>query len=309
MYKYKIKEELFMTVGDIYIKNNNVPNYKIVSEDVGYKYGVKNGKKENKEDLLAISEMSIKVKNGEFVSIVGPSGCGKSTFLDIIAGLIKGNTGKIFIDNKEIHGPALDRGIVMQGYALFPWRSIQKNVEFGLEIKRINKRERKKMSKKYLELVGLKGFENRYPYELSGGMKQRVAIARALAYDPEVLLMDEPFAAIDEQTKEDLHIQLLHIWEKTHKTILFVTHNIEEAVFLSDRVVVMTKNPGTVKEIIDIDIPRPRESGSIKSSDEFTALKHRIWGLLKDSRDNEKRADDEKDSNKDLYDIPQSAIN
>ncbi|WP_368488237.1 ABC transporter ATP-binding protein [Clostridium sp. BJN0013] len=266
--------------------NNNILNYKIVSEDVGYKYGVKNGKKENKEDLLAINGMNIKIKNGEFVSIVGPSGCGKSTFLDIIAGLIKGNTGKIFIDNKEIHGPALDRGIVMQGYALFPWRSIEKNVEFGLEIKRINKRKRKKISKKYLELVGLKGFENRYPYELSGGMKQRVAIARALAYDPEVLLMDEPFAAIDEQTKEDLHIQLLHIWEKTHKTILFVTHSIEEAVFLSDRVVVMTKNPGTVKEIIDIDIPRPRESGSIKSSDEFTTLKHRIWELLKDSQNN-----------------------
>lgn len=309
MYKYKIREESFMTVGDIYIKNNNVPNYKIVSEDVGYKYGVKNGKKGNKEDLLAISGMNIKVKNGEFVSIVGPSGCGKSTFLDIIAGLIKGNTGKIFIDNKEIHGPALDRGIVMQGYALFPWRSIEKNVEFGLEIKKINKRERKKISKKYLELVGLKGFENRYPYELSGGMKQRVAIARALAYDPEVLLMDEPFAAIDEQTKEDLHIQLLHIWEKTHKTILFVTHNIEEAVFLSDRVVVMTKNPGTVKEIIDIDIPRPRESGSIKSSYEFTALKRRIWELLKDSQDNEERADDGKDSDKNSYDIPQSAIN
>ncbi|PRR85438.1 ABC transporter ATP-binding protein [Clostridium luticellarii] len=284
-------------------------DYKIVAEDVGYVYHAKNQGKRIKKDFLAIEGVDLKVKDGEFVSIVGPSVCGKSTFLDIVAGLIGGNTGKIFIDNKEINGPALDRGIVMQGYALFPWRTIEKNVEFGLEIKKVSKGERKKLSKKYLELVGLKGFENRYPRELSGGMKQRVAIARALAYDPEVLLMDEPFAAIDEQTKEELHIQLLHIWEKTHKTILFVTHSIEEAVFLSDKVVVMTKNPGTIKEIIDVDIPRPRESGDVKSSDKFSALRHRIWELLKNkpgSKENPKRENEYEEKS---YNVPQRAIN
>ncbi|MBP2032945.1 NitT/TauT family transport system ATP-binding protein [Clostridium algifaecis] len=298
-----------MSVESIDRKVNVVSDYKIVAENVGYKYHAKNQDKGDKKDFEAIRGINLKVKSGEFVSIVGPSGCGKSTFLDIVGGLIKGNTGKIFIDNKEIHGPALDRGIVMQGYALFPWRTIEKNIEFGLEIKKVNKSERKKISEKYLDLVGLKGFENRYPHELSGGMKQRVAIARALAYNPEVLLMDEPFAAIDEQTKEELHIQLLHIWEKTHKTILFVTHSIEEAVFLSDRVVVMSKNPGTIKEIIDINIPRPRENGDIKSSEEFTVLRHRIWELLKNTKSKKKISGEEADYNEGLYDIPESAVN
>lgn len=262
--------------------------YRIVAENVNLTYKVKTeeGKKVNFE---ALKDVSIKVRNGEFLSIVGPSGCGKSTFLDIVAGLNKKTSGKITIDGKEITGPALDRGIVMQGYALLPWRNILKNVEFGLEIKKVEKKEREKIARQFIELVGLKGFELRYPHELSGGMKQRVAIARALAYDPEVLLMDEPFAAVDEQTRESLHVELLNIWEKTNKTIIFVTHSIDEAVFLSDTVVVLSKSPGTVKEIIDINLARPRDNGYLRSSAEFSRIRHRIWELLQDKQEENKR--------------------
>lgn len=218
------------------------------------------------------------MRQGEFLAIVGPSGCGKSTFLDMLAGLAHPSSGEIFIDGKLITGPALDRGIVLQGYALFPWRTVRKNVEFGLEIKKIPAKDRKEISQRYIDLVGLQNFEDRYPHELSGGMKQRVAIARALAYDPEVLLMDEPFAALDAQTRETLQDELLQIWEKTQKTIVFVTHAIDEAVFLADRVAVMTANPGTLKEIVAIDLPRPRTG--IRSSAEFGWIRHKIWALL-----------------------------
>lgn len=258
----------------------NNSEYRIKAENVSLIYKIKNEESKKRNDLVVLKDLNLNVKNGEFISIVGPSGCGKSTFLDVIAGLINKSSGKVIIDNKEINGPALDRGIVMQGYALFPWRTIQKNVEFGLEIKGVNKKERKEISKKFIDLVGLEGFENRYPHELSGGMKQRIAIARALAYDPEVLLMDEPFAAVDEQTREALHVELLRIWEKTNKTIIFVTHSIEEAVFLSDRVAVMSKNPGTIKEIIDVNLPRPRDNGDLRSSPEFSNIRHNIWELL-----------------------------
>ncbi|SMC25165.1 NitT/TauT family transport system ATP-binding protein [Clostridium acidisoli DSM 12555] len=258
----------------------NNSEYRIKAENVSLIYKIKNEESKKRNDLIVLKDLNLNVKNGEFISIVGPSGCGKSTFLDVIAGLINKSSGKVIIDNKEINGPALDRGIVMQGYALFPWRTIQKNVEFGLEIKGVNKKERKEISKKFIDLVGLEGFENRYPHELSGGMKQRIAIARALAYDPEVLLMDEPFAAVDEQTRESLHVELLRIWEKTNKTIIFVTHSIEEAVFLSDRVAVMSKNPGTIKEIIDVNLPRPRDNGDLRSSPEFSNIRHNIWELL-----------------------------
>lgn len=271
-------------------KNINLNNkgnefeYRIKAENVGLTYKVKGENNNKKIDLVVLNDLNLKVKSGEFLSIVGPSGCGKSTFLDIIAGLINISSGRVIIDNKEINGPALDRGIVMQGYALFPWRTIQKNVEFGLEIKGLKKKQREDISKKFIELVGLKGVESRYPHELSGGMKQRIAIARALAYDPEVLLMDEPFAAVDEQTRETLHVELLRIWEKTNKTIIFVTHSIEEAVFLSDRVAVMSKNPGTIKEIINIDLPRPRDNGDLRSSPEFSRIRHEIWELLHDDK-------------------------
>jgi NitT/TauT family transport system ATP-binding protein len=227
-----------------------------------------------------LKDFNLKVNKGEFVALVGPSGCGKSTLLDILAGLAQPTSGSILIDGKKITGPALDRGIVMQGYALFPWRTVRQNVEFGLEIKKIPKAERMEISLKYINLVGLEGFADHFPHELSGGMKQRVAIARALAYDPEVLLMDEPFAAVDAQTRETLQDELLRIWEETGKTIVFVTHSIEEAVFLADRVAVLATNPGTIKEVIEIDLPRPRQNSDIRSTAEFGWVRHKVWELL-----------------------------
>ncbi|WP_094605606.1 Vitamin B12 import ATP-binding protein BtuD [Sporomusa silvacetica DSM 10669] len=251
---------------------------KIIARNIRRVYQIKRSPNEEATEFEAIKQLDLTVKQGEFLAIVGPSGCGKSTFLDMIAGLAKPSSGEIFMDGKLITGPALDRGIVMQGYALFPWRTVRKNVEFGLEIKKVPQKERQEISQQYLELVGLKNFEDRYPHELSGGMKQRVAIARALAYDPDVLLMDEPFAAVDAQTREVLQEELLRIWEKTKKTIVFVTHGIDEAVFLADRVAVMTANPGTIKEIVDINLPRPRDG--IRSSADFGWVRHKIWELL-----------------------------
>ena len=251
---------------------------KIIARNIRRVFKIKRKPNETATEFEAIKQLDLTVKQGEFLAIVGPSGCGKSTFLDMIAGLAHPSSGEIYMDGKLITGPALDRGIVMQGYALFPWRTVRKNVEFGLEIKKVPSKDRKEISQRYIELVGLKNFEDRYPHELSGGMKQRVAIARALAYDPEVLLMDEPFAAVDAQTREVLQEELLHIWEKTKKTIIFVTHGIDEAVFLADRVAVMTANPGTIKEIVPINLPRPRDG--IRSSADFGWVRHKIWELL-----------------------------
>lgn len=251
---------------------------KIIARNIRRVYQIKQKNDNSIIEFEAIKELDLTVKQGEFLAIVGPSGCGKSTFLDMIAGLAKPTSGEIFIDNKKITGPDLDRGIVLQGYALFPWRTVRKNVEFGLEVKKVPAKERHAISERYIELVGLSKFADRYPHELSGGMKQRVAIARALAYDPEVLLMDEPFAAVDAQTRETLQEELLRVWEKTKKTIVFVTHGIDEAVFLADRVAVMTANPGTLKEIVEINLPRPRDG--IRSSAEFGWIRHKIWKLL-----------------------------
>lgn len=251
---------------------------KIVARNIRRVYHIKGKDGKKTTEFEAIKQLDLTVKQGEFLAIVGPSGCGKSTFLDMIAGLAKPSSGEIFIDGKLIKGPDLDRGIVMQGYALFPWRTVRKNVEFGLEIKKVPKQDRGQISQKYIEMVGLKNFADRYPHELSGGMKQRVAIARALAYDPEVLLMDEPFAAVDAQTRETLQEELLRIWEQTKKTIVFVTHGIDEAVFLADRVAVMSSHPGTIKDIVTINLPRPRDG--IRSSADFGWIRHKIWELL-----------------------------
>lgn len=251
---------------------------KIVASNISKIYKVKQEGSDSLADFYALQQVSLTVVEGEFLTIVGPSGCGKSTFLDMIAGLSFATSGDIHIDGKRITGPALDRGIVLQGYALFPWRTVRENVEFGLEIKKIKPKERAEISERYLDLVGLKAFKDRYPYELSGGMKQRVAIARALAYDPEVLLMDEPFAALDAQTREVLQEELLNIWEKTKKTIIFVTHSIDEAVFLADRVAVMTANPGTIKTILKVDLKRPRQAS--RASAEFGWIRHKVWELL-----------------------------
>jgi len=253
---------------------------KIEIKNVSRIFTIRRNNNEEKKDFTAIENVNLTVDKGEFLAIVGPSGCGKSTLLDIIAGLSKPNSGEIHIDNKLITKPDLDRGIVMQGYALFPWRTVRKNVEFGLEIKKVPKNQRKKIIDKYIDLVGLNDFKDRFPYELSGGMKQRVAIARALAYDPEVLLMDEPFAAVDAQTREILQDELLGIWEETNKTIIFVTHSIDEAVALADRVAVMSANPGTIKEIIEVKLPRPRRVSDVISSADFSWIRHKVWELL-----------------------------
>lgn len=252
---------------------------KIVVRGIGRTFKVRN-RGDGPKEFVALQGINLQVKSGEFVALVGPSGCGKSTLLDILAGLAQPTSGDVFIDGKKIIGPALDRGIVLQGYALFPWRSVRQNVEFGLEIKKTPRKERKEISSHFINLVGLDGFADHFPHELSGGMKQRVAIARALAYDPGVLLMDEPFAAVDAQTRETLQDELLRIWEETKKTIVFVTHSIEEAVFLADRVAVLGVNPGAIKEIVTIDLPRPRQNSDIRSSAEFGWVRHKVWELL-----------------------------
>jgi NitT/TauT family transport system ATP-binding protein len=228
--------------------------------------------------FTAIEDVTIDVASGEFLVLVGPSGCGKSTLLDLLGGLDRPSAGRILLDGKQITGPGLDRGIVFQQYALLPWRTARHNIEFGLEAKGLRKAERRARAEHYLELVGLAGFGDRYPHELSGGMKQRVAIARSLAFDPEVLLMDEPFAALDAQTRESLQDELLRIWRETGKTILFITHGIDEAVYLGQRVAVLTSRPGRVKTTLDISIDRSGED--VRSSEQFRHYRHEIWTLL-----------------------------
>ncbi|MFB8274136.1 ABC transporter ATP-binding protein [Nocardia colli] len=231
------------------------------------------------EKFTAIQDISLDLRDGEFLVLVGPSGSGKSTLLDLLGGLSKPTSGEILLDGKPITGPGLDRGIVFQQYALLPWRTARGNIEFGLEAKGLRRKERRAIAEHYLELVGLTGFGDRYPHELSGGMKQRVAIARSLAFDPEVLLMDEPFAALDAQTRESLQDELLRIWRATGKTVLFITHGIDEAVYLGQRVAVLTSRPGRIKAVVDVEIDR-EAGGDIRSSERFRDYRHEIWTLL-----------------------------
>jgi NitT/TauT family transport system ATP-binding protein len=237
--------------------------------------------RDNAPELRALDNVSLDIAPGEFVALVGPSGCGKSTLLDLVAGLTKPTSGELLLGGTAITGPGLDRGVVFQQYALFPWRTAQSNIEFGLEIKGIGRRKRAERAREVLELVGLTQFAKHYPHELSGGMRQRVAIARSLAYEPEVLLMDEPYAALDAQTREALQSDLRDIWERTGTTILFITHGIDEAVFLGQRVAVMTSQPGRIKTIIPIELNN-RDVDDLRSTPEFVAYRRRIWGLLHD---------------------------
>jgi NitT/TauT family transport system ATP-binding protein len=246
--------------------------------------GGKGGKQRDdaQASFTALEDINLDVHAGEFVVIVGPSGCGKSSLLDLLAGLTKPSHGEILLDGKPITGPGLDRGVVFQQYALFPWRSALGNVEFGLEAKKdLPAKQRKEIARDYLARVGLSGFEDRFPHELSGGMKQRVAIARSLAYDPDVLMMDEPFAALDAQTRELLQAELLTLWEKTGKTIVFITHGIDEAVYLGQRVAIMTSRPGRIKQIIDIPASLRNEGSDRRASPEFGRIRHEIWDLLR----------------------------
>ncbi|MDR2845762.1 MAG: ABC transporter ATP-binding protein [Candidatus Methanoplasma sp.] len=226
----------------------------------------------DKIETVVIEDLSLDIRRGELISVVGPSGCGKTTILKLIAGLIPLTGGAITIDGRSCTKPGADRGMVFQDFALFPWRSVRKNVEFGLEVAGVPRAERRERAEQYIKLVGLDKFIDSRVYELSGGMKQRVGIARALVVNPDVILMDEPFGALDAQTRNIMQAQLIDILSSTNQTIIFITHSVDEAVYLSDRVVVLTKRPMSIKEIVDIEWPRPRD----RSTPEFVALRKRI---------------------------------
>jgi len=225
--------------------------------------------------------ISFEVYPSEFISLVGPSGCGKTTFLRILDGLIPHDEGEILLDGKTVIQPGPDKGFVFQDSSLLPWRTVMDNVIIGLELQGVAKSEAKKKAERYIALVGLAGFEHHYPHELSGGMQQRVNLARALIVDPRVLLMDEPFASLDAQTREIMQAELLKLWNQTKKTVIFVTHQIEEAIFLSDRVVVFSARPAKIREIVKVDIARPR-SLSVKRSKEFLDLADHVWNIIQD---------------------------
>jgi NitT/TauT family transport system ATP-binding protein len=238
-------------------------------------------KSKDRDPVTALSNFNLAVNKGEFVTIVGPSGCGKSTFLNMLLGLVKPGSGEMRMNGKPITGPGQERAMVFQEFGLLPWRTVQANIELGLELKGVPAAQRSARAAQLIKLVGLNGFERHYPHELSGGMKQRVGLARALATEPEVLLMDEPFAALDAQTRDLMQTELLQIWERTKKTVLFVTHSIEEAAYLSDRVIVMTARPGQTKKTLAIALPRPRDY-EMRLTPQFNEIKSQIWEVLKE---------------------------
>ena len=231
------------------------------------------------DDVNAIENVSLQVEEAEFVMIVGPSGCGKTTLINMIGGLVEPTSGEILLDGAKVEGPGPDRGMVFQGYSLFPWLTVQKNVEFGLKMKNVPKEERAAKATEYIKLVGLEGFENALPKQLSGGMKQRVAIARTLANEPQMLLMDEPFGALDAQTRVVMQELLSDISAKTHTTILFITHDIDEAVLLGDRIYVMSRRPGTIRDVITSKLPAVRNHDCLVLP-EFLETKKRIMDML-----------------------------
>ena len=237
-------------------------------------YEGRNGK------TIALNGVNMDIYDNEFICVVGPSGCGKSTLLNIIAGLHEASSGEVLVDGVKVEGTGVDRGVVFQQYALFPWLTVKKNVMFGLKLKKdLTDAQREEIAMKYIKMVGLEKFVDAYPKELSGGMKQRVAIARAYAVNPSLLLMDEPFGALDAQTRTQLQTELLKTWEEEKKTCFFITHDVEEAILLASKVVVMSARPGRIKEIIDIDIPYPRGQES-KMLPRFTELKNYIWNMV-----------------------------
>lgn len=258
---------------------------KVIIKNLRKVYSGRNG------EVVALDGLDLTIAENEFVSVVGPSGCGKSTLLNIIAGLLAPSEGMVICDNKPVEETGADRGVVFQQYALFPWLTVRKNIEYGLKIKRVpddrmargwrrlSKEEIKEISDRYIRMVQLDEFANSYPKELSGGMKQRVALARAYAVNPQILLLDEPFGALDAQTRAQLQQDLLETWEKERKTCLFITHDIEEAIILANRVIIMSARPGRIKEVIDINIPYPRDQ-STKLLSRFVELKNYIWSQV-----------------------------
>jgi len=228
------------------------------------------------DEFTALRDLTLDIADGEIVTVVGPSGCGKSTALNMVAGLIPNSSGEVLVDGKPVSGPGPDRGVIFQQYALFPWLTVRENVEFGLKLKGLGREERRKRAMHYLGLVGLQDFAEAYPKTLSGGMKQRCAIARAYAVNPSVLLMDEPFGALDALTRVKLQNQLLDTWSKDRRTVMFITHDVDEAVFIANRVVVLAANPGRLQEIIDVDLPYPRDD-EVRLSPEFMEIRNRVW--------------------------------
>jgi NitT/TauT family transport system ATP-binding protein len=242
--------------------------------------GYENRRKKTR--LIALRDVSLEIRRGEFLAIVGPSGCGKSTFINMIAGFVKPLEGTIEVDGKPVRGTGADRAMVFQDYALLPWRTVERNVVFAMENRRDKptKAEQADRVAEALALVGLTGFEKHYPHELSGGMRQRVGIARALVTKPDILLMDEPFGAVDAMTREAMQAEFEKIIAKTKQTVVFITHSIDEAVMLGDRVAVISNRPGRIKEVVDVDLPRPRLDGSAKTNPRSAELREHIWSLL-----------------------------
>jgi NitT/TauT family transport system ATP-binding protein len=228
------------------------------------------------QKVVALQNVSLDIAQGEFIAIIGPSGCGKTTLLKMMAGLLQPDGGLIRIDGQAPHECSGNIGYMSQANSLLPWRTVSQNIQLGLEIRAVAAAERKKRARRMIRRLGLEGFENRYPFELSGGMRQRVSIMRALAYDPAILFMDEPFGALDVQTRDLLEDDILRIWAKTHKTIVFVTHDLSEATILADRVILMTSRPGTIKNIYRINLPRPRDT-EFRLRPEFQAILREIW--------------------------------
>jgi NitT/TauT family transport system ATP-binding protein/sulfonate transport system ATP-binding protein len=241
--------------------------------DVAMRFPTRNG------EVRALEKISLTVPDGQFACIVGPSGCGKSTLLNVAAGLVTPTEGEVLVDGKPADSPGPDRGMVFQSYSLYPWLSVQRNIEFGLEVKGMPKPERRRQSSELIRLMKLDGFADAYPKALSGGMKQRVAIARAIANDPEVLLMDEPFGALDALTRQIMQEMLTEIWQRFRKTVLFVTHDIDEAIFLGDVIYVMTNRPGRIRTTLKIDLPRPRTFDMV-SGPQFAELRNQVVGII-----------------------------
>jgi NitT/TauT family transport system ATP-binding protein len=256
-------------------RNAHSNGAQIVIEGVSHLYRPPKGR-----PVLALQEVSLTVRPREFLALLGPSGCGKSTLLYLIGGFLPTETGSIRLDGQPVAGPGPDRGIVFQHFALFPWKTVRANVLYGLEKMRVPRAEREQRAQSFIDLVGLTGFEDSYPSQLSGGMKQRTAIARTLAIDPKILLMDEPFGALDAQTRHLMQSELLAIWRKSPKTVIFVTHDVQEAVYLADRVAVMTARPGRIKTIVDIALDK--SDPTIAKSKPFIDTVDQVWGLVRD---------------------------
>jgi len=247
----------------------------------------------DKETLVALWDVSLQINSGEFCVIVGPSGCGKTTFINCVVGVVKPTRGRIFVGGKEVVGPGPERAMVFQDYALMPWRTIESNVKFGLELQgRLNGETIANVAK-YIDLVGLKGFEKNLPHELSGGMRQRVGLARALATEPEVLVMDEPFGALDAMTREIMQAEFEKILARTRQTVVFITHSIDEAITLGDRIVVMTAGPGRIKKVIKNTIPRPRAGVDVRNLPDYLEMREDIWRLLKSEQEQQMKQEGE----------------